>query len=202
MKKSIILTLVTMLVFTLSACSNNNTESNIIVRAELTDREYATLSTTSNQEFVFEFHTESEYTEAAVWIEKYEFGKLVGERIGYLTTEIKNNGSVNFTMDDLHASENQVFFNLGINSNGVRGSSTISEIISTKGRDSRSGLGGSIIDEMKITNDAMVLANIVFTWDKSSMTSFPDEFYKDIEHGNNELENHEVVYLLKSAFSK
>lgn len=202
LKKSIIITLVTMLAFTLSACANNNTEANIIVRAELTDRENAILSTTSNQEFVFDFHIESEYKEAAVWIEKYEFGKLVDERIGYLTTEIENNGSIILTMDDLNASENQIFFNIGINSNGVTGSSTISEIISTKGRDSRSSLGGSITDKMEITNDAMVLASIVFAWDKSSMSSFPNEFYIDAERGNSELENHEVVYLLKSAFTK
>lgn len=202
MRKALFVVMVLMLAFTLNACGNNNLKSNTIVNAELTDREKAILSTTSSQSFVFDFKNENEYKEASVWIEKYELGKLVDERVGYLTIGIENNGSIILTVMEPDANENQTFFNIGINSNGNTGSSTIPDIISTKGTDDRSSVWGNFSGEMEITNDAMILASIVFAWDKNSMVSFPTNFYNDAEPRISELENHEVVYLLRSEFTK
>ncbi|OIJ20709.1 hypothetical protein BKP45_08690 [Anaerobacillus alkalidiazotrophicus] len=202
MKKLLIITIVTMLAFTLSACGNNNVKSNTIVDAELTDREKGILSTTSNQSFVFDFKIEREYKEVSVWIEKYEFGKLVDEKIGHLTTEVMNNGSIILTIIDLDVIENQTLFNIGINSNGGTGSVRTSDIVSTKGTAGRSIVWGNMSEEMDVTNEQMVLASIGYSWDEGSMVSFSSEFYRDIERRINELENHEVVYLLRSKFTK
>lgn len=208
MKKTLMITLVTMLAFTLSACWNNNVKSNTIVNEELTVREEAILSTTSNHSFVFDFNIESEYKEVAVWIEKYEFGKLIEERMGYLTTEVMDNGygSVIFTIIESNEIENQTLFNIGISSNGVTdsvtGSTTISDVVSTKDTDGRSGVLGNIREEIEVTNEQMVLASIGFAWDESSMVSFSSGFYKDDERRISELENYEVAYLLKSKFIK
>ncbi|OIJ12614.1 hypothetical protein BKP35_10525 [Anaerobacillus arseniciselenatis] len=202
MKKLLNITIVAMLAFTLSACGSTNVKSNTIVDAELTDRENEILSTTSNQSFVFDFNIESEYKEVTVWVEKYEFGKLVDEKIGYLTTEVMNNGSIIFTIIESNAIENQTLFNIGINSNGGTGSVRTSDIVSTKGTEGRSIVWGNISEQMDVTNEQMVLASIGFSWDEGSMVSFSSEFYRDIERRISELENHEVVYLLRSKFTK
>lgn len=202
MRKTLFIVIVLMLAFTLSACANNNVKSNTIVNAELTDREIGILSTTSSQSFIFDFNIESEYKEVGVWIEKYEFGKLVEERIGYITAEIENNGSIILAVVEPSTSENQAFFNIGINSNGVTGASTIPDIISTKGTDDRSSVWGNFSEEMDITNGQMILASIVFAWNKNPMASFSTDFYKETEPRISELENHEVVYLLRSEFIK
>ena len=201
MKKLLNITLVTMLAFILSACGNN-VKLNTIVDAELTDRETGILSTTSNQSFVFDFNIEGEYKEVSVWIEKYEFGKLVDEPIAHLTSEILNNGSIIFTIIESNAIENQTLFNIGVNSNGGTGSIKTSDIVSIKGTEDRSIVWGNISGEMDVTNEQMVLASIGFSWDASSMVSFSSEFYRDNERRINELENHEVVYLLRSKFTK
>lgn len=201
MKKLLNITIVTILAFTLSACGNN-VKSNTIVGAELTDREKGILSTTSNQSFVFDFNIEGEYKKVSVWVEKYEFGKLVDEQIGPLTTEVMNNGSIIFTIIETDTIENQTLFNIGIISNGIGGSMSTSNIVSTKGTEGRSIVWGNISEEMDVTNEQMVLASIGYSWDEGSMVSFSSEFYREIEHRNIELENHEVVYLLRSKFTK
>ncbi|QUW23614.1 hypothetical protein JSQ81_08980 [Sporosarcina sp. Marseille-Q4063] len=73
--------IVALLVFVLSACVTNNAKSNTISAVGLTERENAILSTTSDISFVFDFNTDSEYKEVSVWIEKYELGKLVDDKI-------------------------------------------------------------------------------------------------------------------------
>src|SRR5690625_572499 len=169
MRKTLFITIVLMLALTLSACANNNVKSNTIVNAELTDREIGILATTSSQSFVFDFNVESEYKEVGVWIEKYEFGKLVEERIGYITAEIGNNGSIILAVIEPNTNENQAFFKIGTNSNGVTGSSTIADIVSTKGTENRSIIWGNFSEEMDITNDQLILASIGFSWDDGSM---------------------------------
>lgn len=202
MKRIFIITIASMLTFTLSACGNNIVKTNTIVEAELTDREVGILATASSQSFVFDFNIEDDYREASVWIDKYEFGKLVDERIGYLTTEIENNGSIILTVIEPDTSKNQSFFNIGISSNGNTGSSTILDIVSTKSTNDRSGIWGNFSEEMDITNEQMILASIGFSWGEGSMVSFSTDFYKNAEPLISELENYEVAYLLKSRFMK
>ncbi len=200
MKKLFTIIIVTLVAFTLSACGNS-LKSNTIVDADLTDREKAILSTTSNQSFVFDFNIEEKYKKISVWVEKYEFGKLVDEPIGPITTEILNNGSIIFTIIEEDAIETQNLFNIGIISNGTTGKMTTSTIVSTKGTGGRSIVWGKISEEMDITNEQMVLASIGYSWGEGPLVSFSTEFYKDIERRIIELENHEVVYLLRCKFT-
>ncbi|MDE5414262.1 hypothetical protein [Alkalihalobacterium chitinilyticum] len=201
MKKLVNITIVTMLAFTLSACGNN-VESNTIVNAELTDREKGILLITSDQSFVFDFNIDSEYTEASVWIEKYEFGKLVDEQTGPLISKITNNGSIIFTITESEALDNQQLFNIGISSDGGAASLKTFDTISIKGTDGMSSVWGSINEEMDIINENLVLASIRYSWGEGSMGSLSSEFYKDVEGQINEIENFEVVYLLRSKFTK
>lgn len=208
MKRLLIILMGAMLALTLSGCWDNNVKENTIVNAELTTRENAILSTTSNESFVFDFNIESEYKRVAVWMEKYESGKLIEERMGHLTTDVMDNGygSIIFTTIEPNDIDNQTLFKIGINSNGVTdivtGTTTISDVVSTKGTDGRLSVQGSIIEEMELMDEEMVLASVGFSWDQGSVASFSPEFYRDDEHRISELGKYEVAYLLKSTFIK
>lgn len=202
MRKFFLMTALLSVVFALSACGESHLKSNTIVEAELTDRENAILSMVSNQSFVFDFNIDDEYSEATVWIEKYEFGKRVDDLIGGNKTQVTENGSIIFTTTNPESTLNQTFFNLGVSSNGSTGSSTVSDIISNNGEEGMHTMWGSINEEMDVTNGELVLASICYSWGDGSMRSLSPDFYKDVESHINEIENYDVVYLLKSKFTK
>lgn len=209
MKKFSLLTMLILFAIALSACGDNNVNeenlnrSNTIEAAELTNREKGILSTTSAQSFVFDFNIDHEYKEVSIWIEKYEFGKVVDEQIGYTTTEVSDNGSIFFTTSKSNPSLNQISFNMGIHSNGITGSSSsIPDIISDKSTEGMSTVWGNINEPMEITDGELVLGSICYAWGENSMSSLTSEFYKDIEGRIHEIESYEVVYLLKSKFMK
>ena len=82
--------MLTMLVFTLVACDdgNSNLKINTVSDAKLTEREEVILLSTADKSFVFDFNVDDNYKDVAVWVEKYELGKLVGE-VNHISTQIK-----------------------------------------------------------------------------------------------------------------
>lgn len=202
MKKVLYIIMLAWLTIALSACGEDNVKSNIIVNAELTDREKGILSITSNQSFVFDFTIDSDYKEVSVWIEKYEFGKLIDKHIGYISTEVMDSGSIIFTTFKSNTAPNQIFFNWGVASNGSTGSFKSSDILMNKETDNMSAIWGTGSDEVDITNEEMVLGSICFVHGKEVMSSLSSDFYKDVEGRISEIENYDVVYLLRSKFTK
>lgn len=97
----------------LAACSQTATDANSLFVSELTEKEDAILSIASDKSFVFDFHIDSEYKEASVWIEKYEAGKLVDDRLAHLTTEVEQSGSIIVTLSE-NTNENNNSFNIGV----------------------------------------------------------------------------------------
>lgn len=199
MRKFFLMTALLSVVFALSACGNSHLKSNTIVEAELTDREFAILSTVSNQSFVFDFNIDDEYSEATVWVEKYEFGKLIDDKMG--GTQVMENGSIIFTTNHPDSTLNQTF-NLGVNGKESTATYTFSDIISNNGEEGMHTMWESINEEMDITGGELVLASICYAWGDGSMRSLSPDFYKDVESHINEIENYDVVYLLKSQFTK
>ncbi|UOQ48715.1 hypothetical protein MUN88_00695 [Gracilibacillus caseinilyticus] len=66
----------------------------LFLQLELTEREEAILSITSDQSYVFDFDVDNKYKEVVVWVEKYETGKLANDKIIDFKTVIENNGSI------------------------------------------------------------------------------------------------------------
>ena len=54
----------------------------------MTEREEVILLSTADKSFVFDFNVDDNYKDVAVWVEKYELGKLVGE-VNHLSTRLK-----------------------------------------------------------------------------------------------------------------
>ena len=192
--------IVALLVFVLSACVNNNTKSNTISAVELTERENAILSTTSDISFVFDFNIDSAYKEVSVWIEKYELGKLVDDKISSLTTQVEENGSIIFATSKADGSRKQHTFNIGISGNDSM--SSISHIeTNLDDLDAMSIVWGNLQEENNSIEGEVLLASICYSSD-GSMSSLTTDFYKDADGHMNELEDYDVVYLLRAEFNK
>lgn len=181
-------------------CSQNDADANTISISELTEREDAILSITSEQSFVFDFNIDDEYKEAAVWIEKYEAGDLIDDRLGYMTTQTEQSGTIIFSFSE-NDSENNNSFNIGI---AVEGGVT-----SIHGSDpnltdleNMSSVSGNIPEKQAVYNGEVVLASISYSQDEDGIQSLTTDFYEDAASHMNELEEYEFTYLLKAEFIK
>jgi hypothetical protein len=200
MKRLIPFLIAVIFLLALSACDNSKSKLNSISTAELTDRENAIISTTSDKSFVFDFNIDEDYEEVSVWIEKYQSGKLMGEKISSITSEVKKNGSIIFTTSKTNDGQKEHSFNIGISSNG--------SIASISGVDSKSGeladmssVWGTFQGENTLIEGEVVLASICYSND-DSMASLTTDFYKDVDGHLSELEDYDVAYILRAEFIK
>jgi len=198
MKK--LFSIVALSVFVLSACVNNDSQSNTISTVELTERENAILTITADRSFVFDFNIDSEYKELSVWVEKYEFGKLVEDNISSILTPVEESGSIIFATAKVDHSRSQQTFNIGISGNG--GTSSISSFDEDAADvDKMSSVWGDFQEKNKPIEGEIVLAAICYSSDESGMSSIRNDFYKDPEGHMSELDEYDVVYLLKAEFN-
>lgn len=199
--KSVWMILITGLTaLTLAACGQNESDANTISISELTEREDVILSVTSEQSFVFDFNIDDEYKEVAVWIEKYEAGNLVDDRLGYMTTQAEQNGTIIFSFSE-NDSENNNSFNIGIAVDGAISSMSGSDSNLTD-LENMSSVSGNIPEKKAVDNGEVVLASISYSQDENGIQSLTTDFYEDAAGHMNELEEYEFTYLLKAEFIK
>lgn len=198
MKRTITILISALLLFILSACDDNN--SNTISVAELTDRENAILSSSSAQSFVYDFKIDKEYKEVTVWIEKYESGNLVEDKIGELTTRVVGDGSIISTTSKTNSSQKQSTFNIAISSKeGVSSISAFDQ--NSNSLDDMASVWGNFPGENIFIEGEVVLGSICYSND-GRMNSLTADFYQNVDGHFNELEKYDVVYLLKADFIK
>jgi len=196
MKRTLFITWLSVMAISLGACANDNSKSGITVtQAKLTEREKAILTNATDKSFVFDFKIDSEYKEVSVWVEKYEFGKMVDDK-SYVSTEIENRGSIIFTTSMANA--DQASFNVSISSDGTTSKVSHIETIS----EDMSSLGGSNQEENLPIEGEMVLASLCYASGEDVMSSLTTDFYNDVEGNIDEIKDYDVVYLLKSEFIK
>jgi len=184
----------------LVACSQTATDANSLFVSELTEREDTILSIASDKSFVFDFNIDSEYKEASVWIEKYEAGKLVDDRLGHLTTEVEQSGSIIFTLSE-NTNENNNSFHIGIGTNENVTSINVSDT-DLNDLESMASVWGSTSEKVAVDNGEAVLANISYSDDENGMHSLTTDFFEDAAGHMDELEEYDVAYLLKAEFAK
>ncbi|ODG93478.1 MULTISPECIES: hypothetical protein [Bacillaceae] len=202
MRKIIFTTILIMLFCSLSACTKIQKSNNTISEVKLTKRENAILSTTSDKSFVYDFNVASNYKELSVWIEKYEFGKLVGDKINHITSGIKEDGTIIFTTSKTPTNQNQSLFNISINSDGSTSASNQVETIFKDGLEGVTSISGSNQTENNPIQHNIVLASICYKKDGSRMDSLTDDFYRDVNKHIDEIRDYDVVYLLRADFIK
>ena len=197
--------LIVLLTFLLSACdnSNANSKSNIIFPANLDERENAIISTTSEQSFVFDYNVDPEYKEVAVWIEKYESGKLVNDKLGHMTTETDiNNGTIIFATSNRSDEKQPQAYYIGVGDKGGTSSSVVSDDKS-ESLENMSIVSGQLTDEKMLKDsEENVLAAISYSDDESSSHSVSNDFYENPKAHMDELNEYSIVYLFKVEFRK
>lgn len=185
-----------MAIFSLSACNTFNSNTNTISTVELTDRENAILTTSADQSFVYDFNLDSDYKEVSVWIEKYESGELVNDRISKITSRVEDNGSIIMTSTK---TDNQIAFNIGVNSDdgvsSIRGFDTNAE-----GFANASSVSSDIHEDSISIEEGVVLASHSYSYDEYGMRSLSADFFKNPEDHLHEIEGYDVVYILKAEF--
>jgi len=197
MRKFIGVPIVLLLLMALSACSD--TKPGTISAAELTERENEILSTTSENSFVFNFDTDGDFKEVAVWLEKYEGVQLVNEKISHITSGVEKIGSIIFATTT-NSSDKNKSFDIGIGSNGgafsINGfdpdSSDLENMAST---------WNSFHGNKKLGEEEVVLASICYS-SSGNISSFTEDFFDDPDTHMDELNKCDVAYLLKAEFKK
>lgn len=199
--KRIYLMIVLTLLVVLAACTNIASQSNSIAVAKLTDREASILSTMTEQSFVFDFNVDGEYEEVSVWVEKYEFGQLVKDSIGELTTMVEESGSIIFTIPKTAGESSEKVFNIGVGDEG--GSSSMTSVDKEAANlTEMSSVWGDFSERKTVNEKETVLAGIAYSSSDSGMSSISTDFYDDMEGNMDELEEYDVAYVLKVKFEK
>ncbi|MGG4265902.1 hypothetical protein [Peribacillus simplex] len=193
-KKVFLSIIISLLLLSLVACNAN--ENNLSV-PELTAREDAILANTSEHSFLFDFNVDDTYKEMTVWVEKYEFGKLVEDEKGRMTG-IEKNGTIIFTTSRTDDEQNLSFFNISIQSDDGVTTGSYSEKIAEKD----SSVSGSIETINMLNTNKLVLASICYLNGDEGMHSLSNDFYNDMDSHINELKDYDVAYILRSEFTK
>lgn len=195
-----ILILITIFAFVLSACdsdsSNTKADTNTISSTDLSKMEKAILSTTSDDSFVFNFNIDNKYNEMSVQIEKYKKGDLVDDKLTQISLEVSDGkGAIIITSQKDNAEVNHPTFNIGINSGGSTGSTSVLD----NDVDNKKGATGSFQEnEISIEDGEAVLAGIVISKNENTSMSFRSNFYEE----SSEMEKYDVVYLFIAKLIK
>ncbi|PAL10661.1 hypothetical protein [Peribacillus simplex] len=133
MKKIYLSIILSLLSFSLVACKADDPKSeNSLSVPELTAREKAILENSSEHSFLIDFNVDDTYKEMSVWVEKYEFGKLVEPEMGRMTTGIEKNGTIIFTTSKMDDEQNLSMFNITIQNGDGMATATSPEKIEKK----------------------------------------------------------------------
>lgn len=176
--------------FTLSACEG--TDINVVSIANLSEREDAILSATTNHSQVFDFKTDESYKKLTVMIEKYEFGKLTGT-IHEITGEINKEGMIIFTSSNDKVSK----FTIIISDNGGYISGESKE---TLNKNVFSVYNNAFHEKTKISSN-MVIASIIQSTG-TIVEGLPEDLDYTDEQSMDVIKKYEVVYLVKCEFKK
>ena len=199
MKKIILSIILSLLSFSLVACKADDQKSeNILSVPELTAREKAILENSSEHSFLIDFSVDDTYKEMSVWVEKYEFGKLVKPEMGRMTTGIEKNGTIIFTTSKTDDDQKRSMFNVSIQNHDGTDTFTYPETIDEMDSSVWGNAGKLIIN----STNKLALASICYSSGNEGIRSLSTDFYGDMEGHMDELKEYDVVYLLRSEFTK
>ncbi|WP_096271097.1 hypothetical protein [Paucisalibacillus globulus] len=198
MKKFISIWLIS--IFILIGCEQSNSEkSNSIKEAILTNREVAILDTVADKSFAFDYRI-SGYKEVAIWLEKYESGELVDDKVAWMSGGIDEKGTILFTTTNQADNEPSSSYYIGILSDSGTVSGSGSEDF-PDGIPNMMSTWGSL-SEKTITDSEIVLAAICYSDNEHGMSGLTTSFFEDPASHMSDLKEYDVAYLLKAEFKK
>jgi hypothetical protein len=188
----------------LVACDNPNSITESTIRtSELTEREQALLTAAASQSFVYDFSVDKEYKNINIWVDKYEFGKLVTDHPNGVTMGLdEHKGMIIFTTNRVIGHEDQLAFRIGVHSDQ---STAVGEFTETMPNDYEknlvSGWGHNISGEESLIPN-MVLGSMNYSSSDGNVTLFHNELQLDQEKLQEELKEYNVSFLFRVNFTK
>ena len=196
--------LIALLIMILLACQNDppkNTNQKVtLTGTDLSEREIAILSLFSDEYTILDFNQGGAYKEISLSIEKYKSGDLVEEYSSLLIAEIDQSGSIMFAKSRGDEEGNQSIIYVGIGDQ--TGSYTSEFEVDPLEVNQMSSVWGYTEDTTVPNNGKVTLASLCYTSNNDRIDTLRSDFYKDPEGHIDELEQFDVVYLLKAEFSK
>ena len=193
------LALCTFFLFLLSACGNSEPEeNNTIAAAELSEREKTLLhATAGNILFVYNLSLESQGV-FDVWVEKYEYGELIEEKIGSVEAAVSKKGQILVALIEVPQSKQTIVRVAIINDTGYESNEGMIALPDI----GAFGYGTLISNEGTTLNKDMAIGQLIYSGESN--------FFKTSQEslGNNpvaiikELKDHSEVYLIRSSFKK
>ncbi|MBB6514430.1 hypothetical protein GGQ92_003281 [Gracilibacillus halotolerans] len=176
----------------LVGCSS---QSNTIAVAELSEREEAIISMTTDKVFVYEFQTEDGYEKLDIWIDKYESGKLIEDNGTQFGAFISEEGTIILTIVE-NADTNQNEIQIGILDEKGSVGSTFYDPVEIDFGSSFNGWG-PMQDLQQIHDEEIFLGSVVYTNGESIRTP---NIAPSNENFSDELAEYELVYIIKAKF--
>lgn len=179
-----------------SGCDEKTQKSDsAIAEAKLSEREKELLRTVTDQYFVCDYKVDPSYKTVTVWVEKYQSGKKVGEKLAHMTAEVKESGTLTYATSKTTEDQDTAFIT------GIDGNSSASSVVEHRLERSASILGSNP-EPLHPSNGELILASLSYGIDGSELRSLSTDFYRNSEINIDELQNYDTVYLFKSKFTQ
>ncbi len=170
---------------------------------DFSEKENTIHNAISEISMIFDFKVDKKYKEIIVWMEKYQFGKLINNQssLSHLDS-IEESGTIVFA---LPIGSEAFTSNIGISSNGQ--SSMISRTDKEQSEDGpqkeMSTIWGSLDQARTIQdNEDFLLGYIGYSSDEQSVSSASPSIFNNPEMEKEEIKDYDVAYLLKAKFVK
>ncbi|WP_432662992.1 hypothetical protein R9X47_20695 [Wukongibacter baidiensis] len=205
MKKLILMLIILVSILSLTSCTEDEkANTNVISETTLTDREKTFLSIGSDEYFVFDFNVDESYKWLEIWVERYELGKMVSDG-GRLSTGLSMTKEGLFLITVKEDEKMKSDWTISIQSNGALYTGRSTQEYNADDEPVFAKTWGANNSENILINDnEIVLASICYKdQNKSSvMSSLTNDFYSNPDENLKEIEDYELVYLLKCKFYK
>ncbi len=188
------------LILLLCGCSEIKGNTNTISVSDVTDREQAILHMNTNHAFMFDYNVSDEYKKATVWVEKYEAGKLADHPVSSITTSVKTDGTILFSIQKPIQEFNKTILNLSVGNKDGSGSGL--NVDEQPDEFNKMGaLSSTFTGDAKSVEDEIILATICYS-KGNEIGTITSEFYDEPEAHLDELADYDLVYVLKSHIKK
>lgn len=190
--------LCTFLLVLLSACGNQEEETNTIAADDLSENEKTLLHATAGHIlFIYNLSLGSEGV-LDVWVEKYEYGELIEEQIGFVEATVGKKGQILVALIEIPQSKQMIVRVSIINEAGYESNAGIVTLpdIGTFGYGTLiSGEGTALKKDMAIGQLIYAGESNFFKTSQENLGNSPAAIIK-------ELKDRPEVYLVRSSFKK
>ena len=189
----------TFILFLLSACGGSEEdENNIIAAAELSEREKTLLHATAGDIlFIYNLSLESQGV-LNVWLDKYEYGELIEEKIGSVEAAVNEEGQILVALIEVPNSKAAIVRVAIINDTGYEANEGLISLPDI----GAFGYGTLISSEGTKLNKNMAIGQIIYSGESNFFQTGSEYVGTNQEEIIKALKDRPEVYLIRSSFKK